>query len=84
MEAFLPSMAMLGLTVLVLGWIAQLNQSLGKDLKVNAVFLVCQIMGCVLLAVDRYSMDDQFSALLNLTACAFASLILLRISGKKK
>jgi len=84
MEAFLPSTAILGLTILVLGWLAQLHQVLGKDSKVNPVFLICQILGCVVLAVDRYQMTDQLSGLLNLIAAVLVALILLKISSKSK
>jgi hypothetical protein len=83
MEQYLPAIATVGLTILVLGWTAQMAQALTKDLKISPLFLIAQMIGCVILAGDRYFSGEPVSTALNIIGAAFAGIILTKVITKK-
>ncbi|MDD5331360.1 MAG: hypothetical protein PHE43_00875 [Candidatus Nanoarchaeia archaeon] len=77
-------LSLIGLIVLVLGWIIQLIHSWKNNHEIRQWFLIFYMVGVGLLVIDGFQNNLKELAILNLVSLIVAGLILLRLKFRKK
>jgi len=75
--------AVMGLTVLTLGWIIQLIYSWSGKTEIKKRFLILYGLGTALLVIDSYVNQMMYTMTVNFICLVAVMLVLIKISSKK-
>lgn len=76
--------AVLGLSILTLGWIIQLIYSWNGGTEIKKRFLVLYGLGTALLVIDSYVTGMMYTMTVNFICLVVVMLVLMRVSPKKE
>ena len=75
--------AVLGLSVLTLGWIIQLIYSWNGKTEIKKRFLISYGLGTALLVIDSYISEMMYTMTVNFICLVVVMLVLMRVSPRK-
>lgn len=76
--------ATIGLAFILLGWLIQLIFVYKKKREIQPWFLVCYVVGVVLLVIDNFSGNIVGDGILNALCAVIAAFVLLRVTTHAK
>jgi membrane-bound ClpP family serine protease len=76
--------AIIGLSVIILGWIIQLVYSWKGKKEIQRNFLILYSLGVALLIIDCYLNDLKWTGIFNTVSLMVALIVLIKISSVSK
>lgn len=86
MEIFsIENVFLIGLAVIIVGWILQLcKSSIKKDWGFSVYFLVLYALGCIFLSAGNFLLNDVITGILNTICVILAAIIIITLLIRKK
>lgn len=76
-------LARIGLVVIIVSWLVQLNHSWKGRKEIQPAFLVLQALGIFLLVISNFANGEAFLGFLNLITCGGAIRVYIKTKAKK-